>query len=112
MSEVPLFPQELGKLSRSLSFPESLARSLDRVEDRPALVRWHNHIQMCVRKPIASRAAQTSVSERRTSFDVLVKISVYMMWVQEREFLIDNLLVRIHLIIEMILVDRHCAMGV
>ena len=30
----------------------------------------------------------------------------------EREFCIDNLLVRIHLIIEMILVDRPCAMGV
>ena len=31
---------------------------------------------------------------------------------KEREFFIDNLLVRIHLIIEMILVDRPCAMGV
>ena len=31
---------------------------------------------------------------------------------REREFIIDNLLVRIHLIIEMILVDRPCAMGV
>ena len=31
---------------------------------------------------------------------------------EEREFFIDNLLVRIHLIIEMILVDRPCAMGV
>ena len=31
---------------------------------------------------------------------------------REREFFIDNLLVRIHLIIEMILVDRPCAMGV
>jgi len=30
----------------------------------------------------------------------------------EREFFIDNLLVRIHLIIEMILVDRPCTMGV
>jgi len=30
----------------------------------------------------------------------------------EREFIIDNLLVRIHLIIEMILVDRPRAMGV
>ena len=30
---------------------------------------------------------------------------------QEGEFFIDNLLVRIHLIIEMILVDRPCAMG-
>ena len=30
----------------------------------------------------------------------------------EREFFIDNLLVRIHLIIEMILVDRPCAMAV
>ena len=30
----------------------------------------------------------------------------------EREIIIDNLLVRIHLIIEMILVDRPCAMGV
>ena len=31
---------------------------------------------------------------------------------EKREFFIDNLLVRIHLIIEMILVDRPCAMGV
>ena len=30
----------------------------------------------------------------------------------EREFCIDNLLVRIHLIIEMVLVHRPCAMGV
>ena len=30
----------------------------------------------------------------------------------EREFFIDNLLVRIHLIIEMILVDQPCAMEV
>ena len=30
----------------------------------------------------------------------------------EREFFIDNLLVRIHLIIEMILVDQPCAIGV
>ena len=30
----------------------------------------------------------------------------------EGEFIIDNLLVRIHLIIEMILVDWPCAMGV
>jgi len=29
----------------------------------------------------------------------------------EREFFIDNLLVRIHLITEMILADRPCAMG-
>ena len=29
----------------------------------------------------------------------------------DREFFIDNLMVRIHLIIEMILVDRPCAMG-
>jgi hypothetical protein len=31
---------------------------------------------------------------------------------REREFFIDNLLVRIHLIIEIILVDRPCAVGV
>ena len=31
---------------------------------------------------------------------------------REREFFIDNLLVRIHLIIEMISVDRPCAMGI
>ena len=30
----------------------------------------------------------------------------------ERVFCIENLLVRIHLIIEMLLVDRPCAMGV
>ena len=30
---------------------------------------------------------------------------------RERDFFIDNLLVRIHLIIEMILADRSCAMG-
>ena len=29
-----------------------------------------------------------------------------------RDFFIDNLLVRIHVIVEMILVDRPCAMGV
>jgi len=31
---------------------------------------------------------------------------------REREFFIDNLLVRIHFIVEMILVNRPCAMGV
>ena len=31
---------------------------------------------------------------------------------EEREFFIDNLLVPIHLIIEIVLVDRHCAMGI
>jgi len=31
---------------------------------------------------------------------------------REREFFVDNLLVRIHLIIEIISVDRPCAMGV
>jgi len=30
----------------------------------------------------------------------------------EREFFIDNLLVRVHLFVEMILVDRPCAIGV
>jgi hypothetical protein len=30
---------------------------------------------------------------------------------REREFFVDNLVVRIHFIIEMILVDRPCAMG-
>ena len=30
----------------------------------------------------------------------------------EREFFVDNLLVRIHLIIAMVLADRPCAMGV
>ena len=40
---------------------------------------------------------------------VLEELSVFQ---REREFFIDNLLVRIHLIIEMILVDRPCAMGV
>ena len=30
----------------------------------------------------------------------------------EKELFIDNLLVRVHLIIEMIAVDRPCAMGV
>ena len=30
----------------------------------------------------------------------------------EREFCMDNLLVRIHFIVEIILVDRPCAMGV
>jgi len=31
---------------------------------------------------------------------------------REREFFVDNLLVRIHLIIETVLVDRPCTMGV
>ena len=34
------------------------------------------------------------------------------MFNEEREFCIDNLLVRIHSIIDMILVDQSCAMGV
>ena len=33
-------------------------------------------------------------------------------WGAQREFSVDNLLVRIHLIIEMTLVDWPCAMGV
>jgi hypothetical protein len=33
-------------------------------------------------------------------------------WSQKREFFIVNLLVRIHFIIEIILVDRPCAVGV
>ena len=32
--------------------------------------------------------------------------------VREREIFVDNLLVRVHMIIEMILVDRPCATGV
>ena len=40
------------------------------------------------------------------------KIVLVMNWVDaEREFFIDNLLVRIHLIIKTTLVDRPCAMG-
>ena len=31
---------------------------------------------------------------------------------REKEFFIDNLLVRIHFIVEIILVDRPCALGV
>ena len=41
--------------------------------------------------------------------DLLIKLMVYF---REREIVIENLLVRIHLIIEMISVDRPCAMGV
>ena len=37
---------------------------------------------------------------------------VHNLHIQEREFFIDNLLDRIHVIIEIILVDRPCAMGV
>ena len=40
------------------------------------------------------------------SVDVTVRVF------PEREFFIDNLLVRVHLIIEMILEDRPCATGV
>ena len=45
----------------------------------------------------------------------LVVFSVSLMrpaCVREKEFFIDILLVRIHLIIEMITIDRPCAMGV
>ena len=45
--------------------------------------------------------------------DTYIYMYVYMyMYITQREFFIDNLLVRIHLIIEMILVDRPCAIGV
>jgi hypothetical protein len=43
---------------------------------------------------------------------VSVRVVVVPATRREREFFIDNLLARIHLIIEMILVDRPCAMGV
>jgi len=43
--------------------------------------------------------------------DELASIGAHGAW-GEREFFIGNLLVRIHLIIEMILIDRPCAMGV
>ena len=36
----------------------------------------------------------------------------YALYPTEREFFFDNLLVRILVIVEMILVDRPCAMGV
>ena len=40
------------------------------------------------------------------------QIATFIFLSAENEFFIDNLLVRIHLIIEIILVDRHRAMGV
>jgi hypothetical protein len=42
----------------------------------------------------------------------LMVMAVLVPVVRETEFFIDNLLVRIHLIVEMSLVDRPCAMGV
>ena len=39
-------------------------------------------------------------------------LDVHLIYLAEREFFIDNLLVRIHFIVEIILVDRPCAMGV
>ena len=42
----------------------------------------------------------------------LTQVSVLALSPLQREIFIDNLLVRIHLIIEMILVDRPRAMGV
>jgi len=48
--------------------------------------------------------------EEEASGQVLVVVGVAPS--VDREFFIDNLLVRIHFIIEMILVDRPCTMGV
>ena len=42
----------------------------------------------------------------------IANIFVQVSFLEDREFFIDNLLVRIHLIIEMSLVDRPCATGV
>jgi len=42
----------------------------------------------------------------------MIKCDCYGELISMVAFFIDNLLVRIHLIIEMILVDRPCAMGV
>ena len=67
--------------------PQPLAQILDRVPVREARVRgirrWEGHV-------------------RHRVLDLG----------REREFFVDNLMVRIHLIIVMILVDRPCAMGV
>ena len=73
---------------------------------------------MCVRererenggRPFASHeekemlAARLAMTSPQVSF-----LTTY--WLS-RDFFLDNLLVRIHLIIEMILEDRLCAMGV
>jgi len=48
---------------------------------------------------------------RMAAVSVVTKVSLRQLSI-ERQFFIDNLLVRIHLIIEMILLDRPCAMGV
>ena len=48
-----------------------------------------------------------STADPKPCINVTFRVAVL-----EREFFIDNLLVRIHLIIELIMVDRPCAMGV
>jgi len=57
---------------------------------------------------VRASAAQTRAAPTRDSSASFGTPSLH----REREFFSVNLLVRIHLIIEMILVDRTCTMGV
>ena len=70
------------------------------------------HVKGVRRKQVAVLAAPHCGEARRQPDGTLFgNISLNGLCPRERDFFIDNLLVRIHLIIEMILVDRPCAMG-
>ena len=56
---------------------------------------------------IAALARLVEVVSRRERLPAQPKDHLF-----KREFFVDNLLVRIHLIIKMVSVDRPCAMGV
>ena len=62
--------------------------------------------------PLGTARSRMSTASRRSGKSALVRARAPRRHAREREFFIHNLLVRIHLIIEMILVDRPCAMGV
>ena len=75
------------------------------------------------RRPPRDRWARLGIDRAHPSIGCRFESSSYAMQVMqekpeevagltEREFFIDNLMVRIHLIIEIILEDRPCAMGV
>ena len=60
----------------------------------------------------ASLSSSSASIFARSAFSFAPSASQKSACPREREFFIDNLLVRIHLIIEMIFGDRPCAMGV
>ena len=100
-----------GGVSASNQQPHSVSRSrsgsqwpVKQLECKATRIRGY-HV-----RGFGGVSATWPAAARRASCSASYCIRILSATCQERDFFIHNLLVRIHLIIEMILVDRPCAM--